>query len=116
MKHDPQQDWIDCIPGPITVCNAEGIIVAMNRASRLNFKNKGGASLIGKSLYDCHPGSARDRIRIMLRDETTQTYIVESKGKKRLVHQSPWYKNKKIAGLVETIIDLSGEIEVRKRD
>jgi transcriptional regulator with PAS, ATPase and Fis domain len=109
-------NWIEEFPSAITVCDNKGIIVAMNEASRLNFSKRGGGTLIGTSLFDCHPEAANKIIRKMLHKETPQTYITENKGRKRLVHQSPWYKNKEFAGLVETIIDLYGEIQTRKRN
>ena len=51
----------------------------------------------------------------MLHSQKAETYIVERKGRKRLIHQAPWYKNKEFAGLMETIIDLADDIEERKR-
>ena len=103
-------------PSSITVCDTEGIIVAMNAASRDNFLKRGSGKLIGTSLFECHPESANNTIRHLLSTESSQTYITENKGRKRLIHQGPWYNNGIMAGLVETIIDLSGEIEVRKRN
>ncbi|MDH3327924.1 MAG: hypothetical protein OEM01_01690 [Desulfobulbaceae bacterium] len=113
---NPDHSWIEEFPSAITVCDDKGIIVAMNETSRLNFSKKGGGALIGSSLFDCHPESANKKIRKMLKEEIPQTYFLENKGRKRLVHQSPWYNNKKFAGLVETIIDLSGDIQIRKRN
>lgn len=108
--------WIEEFPSPITVCDTDGIIIAMNKASCSNFQARGGAALIGTSLFACHPEEANKKIRKMLQKETAQTYIVENNDGKKLVHQSPWYRNRKFAGLVETIIDLPGEIAVRKRN
>jgi len=111
----PMHEWVEEFPSPITVCDVHGIIVAMNSASRLNFAQQGGEALIGTSLFDCHPADSNKIIRKMLQKEFAQTYITENKGKKRLVNQSPWYKDGILAGLVETIVDIPGDVEVRKR-
>ena len=109
-------DWIEEFPSAITVCDVDGNIIAMNQASCRNFQKKGGETLIGSRLFDCHPEAANKKIRKLLQTETQQIYILENKGRKRLVHQSPWFINNEIAGLVETIIDISGEIEIRKKN
>lgn len=108
-------DWFEMYPSPVTVCDEQGVIVAMNNASRRNFARQGGGDLIGSSLFDCHPESANSKIRNMLQSRQAETYIVERKGRKRLIHQAPWYKNEEFAGLMETIIDLAGDVEERKR-
>ena len=108
-------EWVEEFPAAITVCDVHGTIVGMNRASKLNFARNGGADLIGTSLFDCHSDASNKKIKKMLRREAGQTYITEKNDKKRLVSQSPWYRDGEFAGLVETIIDLPGDIEVRKR-
>ena len=110
------QDWLELYPAPVTICDAHGVIVAMNYASQKNFARRGGGALIGTSLFDCHPPAANKKIQYMLQNQKAETYIVERKGKKRLVHQAPWYKEGKFAGLMETIIDLSDDIEIRRKD
>ena len=115
-KQHTDSCWFDHDPSSITVCDTEGTIVAMNKASRSNFKKYGGGDLIGKSLFACHPESANEQIREMLKEQISHTYIIEVKGKKRLVHQAPWYDNARFAGLIETIMEFSGDIEVLKRD
>ena len=113
---DIAYNWQELYPSSITVCDVHGVIVAMNSASRKNFSSRGGGALIGTSLFDCHPETANNIIRKMLHSQQPQTYIVEKKGRKRLVHQAPWYKHGDFAGLVETTIDLAGDIQVRKRN
>ena len=108
-------NWLESYPHCVTVCDTEGIIVAMNKASRENFKKYGGGSLIGSSLFDCHPESANTIIGHQLATETENTYITESSDKKRLISQVPWYQNNKFGGLVETIISLPGDMPIKKR-
>jgi len=116
FKNDVEYDWSELYPSAVTVCDVHGVIVAMNSASRKNFSNYGSESLVGTSLFDCHPEAANIKIRKMLRTHQAETYIVEKKGRKRLVHQAPWYKQGEFAGLVETIIDLVGDIREHKRN
>lgn len=108
-------DWLESYPHCVTVCDTRGIIIAMNRASRNNFKKYGGGKLIGSSLFDCHPKSTNEIIRNQLAGRTGNTYITESTDKKRLISQVPWYRDNDFAGLVETIIDIPRDITVKKR-
>lgn len=114
-KAEELHDWMELYPSSVTICDVHGVIVAMNSASRKHFARQGGGDLIGTSLFDCHPESANNKIKQMMQTQKAETYIVERKGRKRLVHQAPWYKQGKFAGLMETIIDLTDDVETRKR-
>ncbi|WP_457573384.1 PAS domain-containing protein [Desulfolithobacter sp.] len=103
-------DWIESYPNAVTVCDREGFIIAMNQASRHNFRKRGGADLIGSSLYDCHSIGSGEIIRTLIREERSNTYIVNRKNRRRLVHQAPWYRDGVFGGLVETIIDLPEDL------
>ncbi len=108
-------DWMEAYPHCVTVCDTRGVIIAMNSASRENFKKYGGSRLIGSSLFDCHPESANAIIRTQLAEQTGNSYLTESTDKKRLISQVPWYCNNTFAGLVETIIDLPQDVVIKKR-
>jgi hypothetical protein len=108
-------DWISSYPHCVTVCDTDGIIIAMNEASIRNFKKYGGKKLIGSSLFDCHPESANAVIRNQLATRQGNTYITESTDKKRLISQQPWFDGPDFGGLVETIIDLPMDITIKKR-
>jgi transcriptional regulator with PAS, ATPase and Fis domain len=108
-------DWLESYPHCVTVSDAQGIIIAMNSASRENFKKYGGGKLIGSSLFDCHPESANTVIRNQLSGQTGNTYLTESSDKKRLISQVPWYCDNTFGGMVETIIDLPQELSVKSR-
>jgi hypothetical protein len=108
-------NWIESYPHCVTICDTKAIIIAMNAVSRQNFKKYGGGKLIGSSLFDCHPESANAIIRKQLATRGKNTYITESTEKKRLISQVPWYKDTIFGGLVETIIDLPGDITTKKR-
>lgn len=45
---------IDQDPASVVICDLNHIILYMNPAAVSNYANRGGASLIGRSLLDCH--------------------------------------------------------------
>ena len=108
-------DWMEAYPHCVTVCDTQGTIIAMNGASRENFKKYGGGKLIGASLFDCHPESANEVIRKQLANQTGNTYITESTDKKRQISQAPWYRNDEFSGMVETIITLPQVMSIKQR-
>lgn len=108
-------NWIESYPHCVTVCDTEGIIIAMNDVSKNNFKKYGGGSLIGSSLFDCHPESANEIIRNQLATQVKNTYITESSDKKKLISQVPWYRGSTFGGMVETIIPLPADMSIKKR-
>ena len=113
---DPTFDWVRDYPAAISVCDTEGTIIALNRRAAENFRRDGGERLVGSSLLSCHPEPANAIIRRLLRDQTANTYFVEKHGRRKLVHQAPWYRDGVFAGLSETIIDLPAEVPTKRRD
>ena len=113
--NSPTFDWAEHYPAAISVCDIEGTIVAMNRLASEIFAEDGGEKLIGSSLFACHPEPANIMIRKMLREQRTNTYFTEKNGRRKLVHQAPWYDRGRFAGLVETVIVLSPEIATKQR-
>ena len=59
MKHG---NWIQEFPAAITVCDSEGIILAMNNKSCVTFATEGGKNLIGTNMLSCHPEPARTKV------------------------------------------------------
>jgi transcriptional regulator with PAS, ATPase and Fis domain len=93
--------WVEGFPGSITVCDAEGIILEMNDASAEMFKSDGGKELIGKNVLDCHPEPSRSKVKNLLDEQKNNVYTIEKHGVKKLIYQTPWYKDGQFAGLVE---------------
>lgn len=116
MDRESLFDWIDHYPAAVTVCDKDGRIVAMNSRSISAFAKHGGADLLGTSLFSCHPESANTIIRKLLATESSNTYIVQKGSTKKLVHQSPWFKDGHFAGLVETVTELPDELPVIVKD
>lgn len=108
--------WVKEFSVPITVCDREGVIIEMNNRSIETFKKDGGSALIGTNLLDCHPEPSRSKVEDQLRTPQTNIYTIEKEGKKKLIYQSPWYKDGIFAGLVELSIELPENIPHFKRD
>jgi len=102
--------WIKEFPGAITICNADGIILEMNDKAVETFKKDGGADLIGKNLLDCHPEPARSKLRDLMSSRKVNCYTIERNSIKKMIYQSPWYKNGEYAGMVEFSIEIPFEM------
>ncbi len=103
-------EWIHEFPAAITVSDREGIILAMNRKAEKTFEKWGGLSLIGKSLYDCHQPRSTEMIKAMMDKDTNNCYTIEKEGVKKMIYQSPWYKEGVVAGIVEISIEIPLEM------
>ncbi len=108
-------DWTEEFGAAITVCDASGVVLAMNRAAGEVFAKDGGRVYIGKNILDCHPEPARSMLAGMLKEPRANTYTVEKRGVKKLVHQAPWYRDGRCAGFVELSIVLPKELAHRVR-
>jgi hypothetical protein len=98
MKTDA---WVKEFPASITVCDPGGVILEMNDRSAVTFAGDGGEELIGKNLYDCHPGLAREKVSALLASGSPNCYTIEKAGVKKLVFQSPWFEGGTYRGFVE---------------
>ncbi len=94
-------EWIKEFPAAITVCDADGIIIEMNERAIETFKGDGGAELIGKNLYDYHPEHCNVIIRNMLATGQPHSYTIQKGEIKKLIYQQPWFRDGRVAGLVE---------------
>ncbi len=108
-------DWIKEFNCAITVCDTNGIIVAMNDKSVEVFKDDGGSELIGKNLFDCHPEPSRTKLKQMVEQQTENVYTIEKNGKKKLIYQSPWYEKEIYKGFVELSLEIPFELPHFKR-
>ena len=94
-------DWLNGIDVAITVCDRDGVILAMNERAAKTFAADGGLSLVGRNLMDCHPEAARQKIRSLMASGASNDYTIEKNGVKKLIHQEPWYRAGEMGGLVE---------------
>jgi len=111
----PDFPWDENFPSAVTVCDMQGVIIAMNRRAREKFAKRGGEKLIGTSIFACHAEPSNEIIRHLLASGEKNIYVVRDKKGRRLVQQMPWYREEKMAGLVEIITPFTGEIPMKDR-
>ncbi|HBC92938.1 MAG TPA: diguanylate cyclase [Pelotomaculum sp.] len=104
------ENWVKDAGVAITICDPEGIILDMNEKSCQIFAKDGGKLLIGTNLLECHPEGARKKLAAMLKDQTVNCYTTEKNGVKKLVYQTPWYRDGQYMGFVEMLIEIPFEI------
>lgn len=109
-------DWIQSFGGAITVCDRNGVILSMNDRAIAIFSASGGDTLIGKSLLDCHPPAAQQKIKDMLSNQQMHAYTIQKAGKKKLVYQAPWYNNQEYMGIVELSFEIPFDMPHFNRD
>lgn len=103
-------DWIKEFPAAITVCDPQGLLLAMNDRAAKTYENDGGYALIGKNLLDCHPDPARSKAERLLAAQAKNVYTIEKNGVKKLIYQSPWFKEGHYAGFVELSLEIPWEL------
>lgn len=96
--------WADEIDCAVTVCDADARIIYMNSRSRATFARHG--DIIGHDLMQYHPPRAQEMIRRMLAEGSSNAYTIDKAGQKKLIFQTPWRRDGKVAGLVELSIVL----------
>jgi transcriptional regulator with PAS, ATPase and Fis domain len=99
-------DWINEFNAAITVCDKDGIIVAMNDKSVKTFEKDGGINLIGTNLYECHTEPSKSKLKMLMDNHISNCYTIEKSGKKKLIYQSPWLEEGEFKGYVEISIEL----------
>ena len=108
--------WVEKYVGAITVCDTNGIILEMNDESVKANQDQGGEKLIGSNLLDCHPEDARSKLAQLMESRQVNVYTIEKNGKKKLIHQAPWYKNGKYCGFIELSLEIPQEMPHFMRD
>lgn len=109
-------DWVREFEGAVTVADTEGVIVALNHRAEEMFAKDGGAALVGRSLFDCHPEHANETIRRLLAERASNAYTVEKRGERKLIYQAPWFRDGRFAGLLELSLDLPAKMPNIVRD
>ncbi len=101
-------DWAKELNCAVTVCDTEGVILYMNEKSKVTFSGRG--ELIGKNLKDCHKPESWEHIQRMIASGESNSYTISKNGQKKLIYQTPWYKEGVVAGLVELSIVVPEEM------
>ncbi len=98
------------LPFAITVCDTEATILYMNDRSISTFQKYGGADIVGTSLFKYHQGPSALKLRELLDTQTKNAYTIEKNGIKKMIYQSPWFKNGEFAGLIELSLEIPMEM------
>ena len=104
-------DWVKEFPGAVTICDQKGIILEMNEQACQVFARQGGGALIGSDLLACHPEPARSKLKKLLKHPAVNAYTIEKNGIKKMIYQSPWYKDGEFGGLVEVSLVLPDNMQ-----
>ncbi|NWG12042.1 MAG: diguanylate cyclase [Acidobacteria bacterium] len=102
--------WVRGFPGGITVTDQTGAILELNDAAAAAFQKEGGLKLLGSNVLDCHPEPARTKLRNVMARRDANVYTIEKKGRKKLIYQSPWYRDGQYAGFVELSLEIPWEV------
>lgn len=89
----------------VTVCDTECNIVYQNdRSVEVN------GDMRGKNMLGCHNERSKSIINRILTEGMSNSYTISKKGQKKIIHQTPWYNEGKIAGIVELSIVIPEEM------
>ncbi len=102
--------WADEIDAAVTVLDARGVITYMNRRSQEVYAAEGGAALIGKSAFDCHPKPARAKLQAILETRRPNHYTIRKRGQKKIIHQVPRLRDGVLVGVVEVSVPIPDEM------
>jgi transcriptional regulator with PAS, ATPase and Fis domain len=105
-----EHDWVKEFPAAVTVCDPQGIILVMNDKAAKTFEKDGGYKLIGANMLDCHPDPARVKTEQLLAAREKNIYSIEKNGIKKLIYQTPWFKEGVYAGFVELSLEIPFEM------
>ena len=106
-----EHEWIKEFPAAVTICDTQGVILEMNDKAALNYEKDGGYDLIGRNMLDCHPERARKKTEYLLTSHEKNVYTIEKNGIKKLIYQSPWYKEGVYSGIVELSVEIPFEMD-----
>jgi len=103
--------WLDEEEAAITICDLEGIIIYMNERSIKAFtKYDESGVTVGSSLVECHPEPSRTKLLSMLKTPQINVYTIEKRGIKKMIRQSPWYKDGLFSGVTEISFEIPDEM------
>ena len=99
-------EWIEKLNGNVIVSDAKGTIIYLNEKAISNYEKEGGKNLIGKNLMDCHNDSSRQKILEIMTTRKNNVYTIEKKGKKKIIYQSPWFRDGEFRGIIEFSLEI----------
>lgn len=101
-------DWAKELTCGVTVCDNEANIIYINDRASETFAKYG--PLLGRNLAEFHGPQAWQTIQRLLESGESNSYTIEKQGVRKIIHQTPWFENGKIAGLVELSIIIPNQM------
>ena len=108
--------WVNGLKASIMVCDQEGTILFLNSTAEELYAKVGGLALVGKNLRDCHSAGSTEKIARLIAEQQPNHYTITKRGRKRIIHQMPWFEAGRCAGLVEFAMDIPDELPHFDRD
>jgi transcriptional regulator with PAS, ATPase and Fis domain len=103
-------EWIDKLDGNVIVSDAEGKIIYMNEKAIIHYDKDGGKNLLGRDLLECHNESSRRKIMEIMTSGQKNVYTIEKGAKKKIIYQSPWFRNGEFRGIIEFSLEIPNEM------
>ena len=116
QRSNVEPAWVDGLNVSIMVCDREGKILSLNSTAAEQYAKDGGPALVGKNLRDCHKAESNDKIARLIAEARPNHYTITKNGRKRIIHQMPWFDAGQCAGLVEFAMDIPDELPHFDRD
>lgn len=98
-------EWAKELSCGVTVCDMDAKILFINNKAAATFA-RFGDNLTGRNLKEFHGERAWAMITEMLAKGSSNSYTIDKQGIKKLIHQTPWFDNGIVSGLVEFSIEL----------
>ena len=108
--------WANGLKVSIIVCDQDGKILFLNSTAAQQYAKDGGPALVGKNLRDCHSADSNEKIARLIAEGRPNHYTITKNGRKRIIHQMPWFEAGRCAGLVELAMDIPDELPHFDRD
>lgn len=108
--------WADGLKASILVCDEQGKILAMNATAEAQYAKEGGRALVGRNLRDCHSAESNEKIARLIAEQKPNHYTITKGGRRRMIHQMPWFHEGRCMGLVEFAMDIPDVLPNFDRD
>ena len=112
------ENWADGLNEvAITVTDENGIFTDMNTHSkRVNLKDVN-KTAVGQDIKGCHNERSNKIIQHIIDSKTPNVYTITKKGQKKLIYQTPWFKDDgSFGGLVEISLVIPEQMPHYDRD
>ena len=103
-------EWIEKLDGNVIVSDTQGKIIYMNERALRQYEKDGGAGLIGRDLLECHNEESRRKILEIMETGQKNVYTIEKPGEKKIIYQTPWFRDGEFRGIVELSLEIPAEM------